>query len=101
MSDTYILAIDLAKRSLQVCATAQGGAVLFNRVVSRAKLESILRDQAPCIVAMEAAASWPEPLQDICVDFFKALHRLGYQAIPRLWILAGDNEVDCQRQIFA
>jgi hypothetical protein len=26
MSDTYILAIDLAKRSFQVCATAQGGA---------------------------------------------------------------------------
>jgi hypothetical protein len=29
MSDTYILAIDLAKRSLQVCATAQGGAVQY------------------------------------------------------------------------
>jgi transposase len=57
MSDTYILAIDLAKRSFQVCATAQGGVVLFNRVVSRAKLESILRDQAPCIVAMEACAT--------------------------------------------
>jgi hypothetical protein len=39
MSDTYILAIDLAKRSFQVCATTPGGAVLFNRMVSRAKLE--------------------------------------------------------------
>jgi transposase len=57
MSDVYILAIDLAKRSFQVCATAQGGAVLFNRMVSRTKLEAVLRDQAPCIVAMEACAT--------------------------------------------
>jgi hypothetical protein len=41
MSDTYILAIDLAKHSFQVCATVQGGAVLFNRMVWRAKLESL------------------------------------------------------------
>lgn len=29
MSEVHILAIDLAKRSFQVCATALGGAVLF------------------------------------------------------------------------
>ena len=40
MTDVYILAIDLAKRSFQVCATAPGGAVLFNRMISRAKLET-------------------------------------------------------------
>ena len=57
MTDVYILAIDLAKRSFQVCATAVGGAVLFNRMVSRAKLETVLREQAPCIVAMEASAT--------------------------------------------
>lgn len=57
MSDVHILAIDLAKRSFQVCGTALGGAVLFNRVVSRAKLETLLREQAPCIVAMEACAT--------------------------------------------
>ena len=57
MTDVHILAIDLAKRSFQVCATAVGGAVLFNRTVSRAKLETILREEAPCIVAMEACAT--------------------------------------------
>jgi hypothetical protein len=36
MSEVHILAIDLAKRSFQICATAPGGAVLFNRTVSRA-----------------------------------------------------------------
>jgi len=39
MADIHILAIDIAKRSFQVCATDQGGAVLYNRVISRAKLE--------------------------------------------------------------
>ena len=59
MTEVHILAIDLAKRSFQVCATARGGAVLFNRMVSRAKLETVLREQAPCIVAMEACATSP------------------------------------------
>ena len=57
MTDVHIVAIDLAKRSFQVCMTALGGAVLSNRTVSRAKLEVILREQAPCIVAMEACAT--------------------------------------------
>ena len=57
MTDVHILAIDLAKRSFQICATAPGGAVLFNRTVSRAKLETHLREQAPCVVAMEACAT--------------------------------------------
>ena len=57
MTEVHILAIDLSKRSFQVCATAPGGAVLFNRMVSRAKLETVLREQAPCIVAMEACAT--------------------------------------------
>jgi transposase len=59
MSKVHILAIDLAKRSFQVCATAPGEAVLFNRTVSRARLEKILSEQAPCIVAMEACAINP------------------------------------------
>jgi transposase len=57
MSDIHILAIDLAKRSFQVCATAPGGAVLFNRTISRTRLESALREQPRCIVAMEACAT--------------------------------------------
>ena len=57
MSEVHILAIDLAKRSFQVCATALGGAVLFNRTVSRGKLEKLLGEHSPCIVAMEACAT--------------------------------------------
>lgn len=57
MTDVHIVAVDLAKHSFQVCGTALGGAVLFNRMVSRAKLETTLREQAPCIVAMEACAT--------------------------------------------
>jgi transposase len=57
MTNAHILAIDLAKRSFQVCGTALGGAVPFNRTVSRAKLEKILAEQPPCIVAMEACAT--------------------------------------------
>lgn len=57
MSDVYVLAIDLAKRSFQVCATDRGGAVLFNRTLSRAKLFQMLSSKVPCIVAMEACAT--------------------------------------------
>jgi hypothetical protein len=38
MGEVHILAIDLTKRSFQVCETAPGGAVLFNQMVSRARL---------------------------------------------------------------
>jgi transposase len=57
MVDAHILAIDLAKRSFQVCATDRAGSVLYNRVVSRAKLEALLKEQPCCIVAMEACAT--------------------------------------------
>lgn len=57
MSNVYVLAIDLAKRSFQVCATERGGAVLFNRTVSRARLMQLLETQTPYIVAMEACAT--------------------------------------------
>lgn len=51
------LAIDLAKWSFQVCGTDRGGAVLFNRDLSRARLQQFLSEQSPCIVAMEACAT--------------------------------------------
>ena len=57
MLNVYVLAIDLAKRSFQVCGTERGGAVLFNRTVSRARLMHLLQAQTPCIVAMEACAT--------------------------------------------
>ncbi|WP_165225620.1 IS110 family RNA-guided transposase [Affinirhizobium pseudoryzae] len=57
MTQVHILAIDLAKRSFQACGTDRGGAVLFNRVLSRARLQQFLGKQSPCIVAMEACAT--------------------------------------------
>ena len=59
MSDVHVLAIDLAKRSFRVCGTDRGGAVLFNRALTRAKLMQLLGAQEPCIVAMEAGATSP------------------------------------------
>jgi len=52
-----MLAIDLAKGSFQVCAIGQDGAVLYNRVLSRTRLASLLAEQQPCVVAMEACAT--------------------------------------------
>jgi transposase len=49
MSAVHILAIDLAKRSFQVCGTDRGGAVLFNRTLSYARRMQMLDAQKPCI----------------------------------------------------
>lgn len=57
MPGVHVLAIDLAKRSFQLCGTDRGVAVLFNRTVSRAKLVQLLSARPPCIVAMEAYAT--------------------------------------------
>ncbi len=57
MTEVHMLSIDLAKRSFQVCATDVGGAVLFNRMVSRSKLEQLLATQPPTVVSMEACAT--------------------------------------------
>lgn len=57
MTQVHILAIDLAKRNFQVCGTDRGGAVLFNRVLSRARLLQILNERLPCVVAMKACAT--------------------------------------------
>lgn len=52
-----MLAIDLAKGSFQVCAIRADGAVLYNRVMSRAKFAALLAEQQSCVVAMEACAT--------------------------------------------
>ena len=57
MSEVHVLAVDLAKRSFQVCAVDRGGAVLYNRMISRSKLEQMLTSHPSCIVAMEACAT--------------------------------------------
>ena len=40
-----MLAIDLAKGSFQVCAIGADGAVLYNRVLSRTRLMTLLAEQ--------------------------------------------------------
>lgn len=57
MADACIMAIDLAKRSFQVCAMDRAQSALYNRTMSRAKLEQLLEGQDSCIVAMEACAT--------------------------------------------
>jgi len=57
MSEISILAIDLAKGSFQVCGVKAGGAVVFNKSVSRPRLYQLLGEQVHCIVAMEACAT--------------------------------------------
>ena len=52
-----MLAIDLAKGSFQVCAVAADGAVLYNRVLSRMRLATLLAEHPACVVAMEACAT--------------------------------------------
>ncbi|WP_395541312.1 hypothetical protein [Neotabrizicola sp. sgz301269] len=57
MSEVNVAAIDLANRRFQVCAGDRGGAVLFNRVASRAKLTQFLEAHEPCVAAMMACAT--------------------------------------------
>ena len=52
-----MLAIDLAKGSFQVCAVGADGAVLYNRVLSRTRLATLLGEQPACVVVMEACAT--------------------------------------------
>jgi transposase len=57
MEEASILAIDLAKHSFQVCGTTTEGNVIFNRKLSRSKLEQYLAGHSPCLVAMEACGT--------------------------------------------
>jgi transposase len=57
MEEVSILAIDLAKHSFQLCGTTSDGTVVFNRKLSRPKLEQYLAGHPPCLVAMEACGT--------------------------------------------
>lgn len=52
-----LVGIDLAKNVFQVCALDQGGHVLFNRTVRRARLLNEIHKLAPTTIAMEACSS--------------------------------------------
>jgi hypothetical protein len=57
MANAHMLPIDLAQRSFQVCALGQAGTVLYNRTISRSKVETLLKEHPCFIVAMEACAT--------------------------------------------
>ena len=61
-----LVAIDLAKRSFQLCGISTTGKALFNHKVSRAQLLKRLLELSPTTVAMEACATahyWGRKLQ--------------------------------------
>lgn len=61
-----LIAIDLAKRSFQICALGADGDPLFNRKLSREKFVAWLKDLEPAVIAMEACATahyWGRRLQ--------------------------------------
>ncbi|WP_323763280.1 IS110 family transposase [Marinovum sp.] len=57
MTSINMLAIDLAKGSFQVCAVTADGTVIYNRVLSRARLTALLAEHSACIAAMKACAT--------------------------------------------
>ena len=56
-NDAAIPAIDLAKRSFQVCAATSSGEVLYNRKFTRPKLEQFLGKRQAGLVVMEACST--------------------------------------------
>jgi len=66
MSETKLVAVDLAKRVYQVAAFDEHGKVLYNRKYSAAKFALQVHQLEPTIVAMEACATshhWGRRLQ--------------------------------------
>lgn len=56
MQQVTLLGIDLAKRVFQVCGLDRRGEVMFNRNVSRARLEAFIQQYPEATVAMEACS---------------------------------------------
>ncbi|MBN7821293.1 IS110 family transposase [Bowmanella yangjiangensis] len=54
MRQLNVLAIDLAKTKFQVCKRTPGGQIVYNKMVSRAKLTELLATEKPSLVAMES-----------------------------------------------
>jgi transposase len=57
MNNRTLIAIDLAKYVFQVCRLSKSGKVVYNKLVSRKQLHSLLANSAPGIVAFEACGS--------------------------------------------
>lgn len=54
MNEITMIAIDLAKQVFQLHGVDASGKAVFRRQVKRSELLSVLRQQPPCVVAMEA-----------------------------------------------
>lgn len=75
MTAVHILAIDFAKRSFQVCATGRCAVALFNRVLSRARLQRSFERAATVhrryggprdlsLLGPIRSKLWPQPVAD-------------------------------------
>ncbi len=54
MFNCNVIAIDLAKNLFQVCKTDKNGQVIFNKLITRAKLKELLIKEKQSLVAMES-----------------------------------------------
>jgi len=54
MINCNVIAIDLAKNLFQVCKTDKNGKVIFNKLLTRAKLKALLIKEKKSLVAMES-----------------------------------------------
>ncbi len=57
MSNIKLIGIDLAKNTFQICALNQANKVIFNKKISRKKLNHFIHQQEPTLIAMEACGS--------------------------------------------
>jgi transposase len=53
-----VIALDLAKRVIQINKVTPPGEILFNKAVSLNKAKEIIANTKPCIVAMEGCGSF-------------------------------------------
>ena len=72
MPENCTLAIDLPRGSFQVCSIGRDGAVLDNRVRSRARVAALLAEQKPALLRWKLApphitrAVWRSPIAMRC-----------------------------------
>lgn len=58
MNNRTVLALDLAKRVIQVCKVTGEGEIKFNKAMSPDAVRTLLTNTKPCIVAMEGCGSF-------------------------------------------
>ena len=82
MKKSNVLAIDLAKNTLQLGKFKANGKMIYNRAYSRQRLKQQLQKEEPCLVAMEACGGahyWARFAQS-CGHQVKLLHARSVKA---------------------